>query len=76
MKAVITMKLVRPTRFNRTIIKQTITAKKDCLTDVVNDFICERVNKDNFIPVSEFTVEIFNYRNRCIDQWNYKPSYN
>lgn len=75
MKAVITMKLVRPTRFNRTIIKKTITAKKDCLTGLVNEFICERVNKENFIPVTEFTVEMFNTRNRCVDKWDYKPTY-
>ena len=75
MKAVITMKLVRQTRFKRTIIKKTITSKKDYLTGLVNGFIYERVNQENFIPATEFVVEIFNTRNRCVNKWSYKPTY-
>lgn len=75
MKAVITMKLIRPTRFKRTIIKKTITSKKDYLTGLINGFIYERVNREHYIPVTEFMVEIFNTRNRCVNKWSYKPTY-
>lgn len=75
MKAVITMTLVRPTRFKRSVIKKTITAKKDNIIGLVNEFILERTNKDNFIPVDRFDVKIFNTRSRMTEQWNYKPTY-
>lgn len=75
MKAVITMKLVRPTRFKRTIIKKTITARKDYIVGLVNGFIYERANRMNFIPVEEFDVRILNTRGKAIEQWNYKPTY-
>lgn len=75
MKAVITMKLVRPTRFNRTIIKKTITANKDYIIGLVNGFVFARTNDERFIPVEEFSVEIFNTRNKCINKWSYKPTY-
>ena len=74
MKAVIKMKLVRPTRLKRSVIKRTITAKKDYIVGLVNAFIYERVNRENFIPVEEFSVEVFNTRGRVIERWNYKPT--
>ena len=75
MKAVITMKLVRPTRFKRSVIKKIITAKKDYIVGLVNAFIYERANRENFISVKEFSVEVFNTRGRMIERWNYKPTY-
>lgn len=75
MKAVIAMTLVRPTRFKRSVIKKTITAKKDYIVGLVNGFIYERANKENFIPVEKFDVQIFNTRGRMIEQWDYKPTY-
>lgn len=75
MKAVITMKLVRPTRFKRTIIKKTITARKDNIVGLVNDYIHERANRMNFIHVAEFDVRILNIHGKEIEQWKYKPTY-
>lgn len=75
MKAVITMKLIRPTRLNRTIIKKTITARKDYIVGLVNGFIHERANRMNFIHVEEFDVIILNAHGKAIEQWKYNPTY-
>lgn len=75
MKAVITMTLVRPTRFKRTVIEKKITAKKDYIVGLVNGFVYERANKENFIPVEKFDVKIFNTRGSVVSNWTYEPTY-
>ena len=57
------------------INKETIIARKEVIVETVNKFIYERANKENFIKVDNFYVEIFDYKNRIIKQWNYKPTY-
>lgn len=75
MKAIITMELVRPTRFKRLFVEKKIEATKDMLHGLINGFIYERANRDNFIPVKEFNVKVYNTRGRMIETWNYKPTY-
>lgn len=75
MKAIITMELVRPTRSKRLFVKKKIEATKDVLHGLINGFIYERANRDNFIPVKEFNVKVYNTRGRMIETWNYKPTY-
>lgn len=75
MKAIITMHLERPTRFKNSIITKKITGLKDEIHGLVNGFIYARANAENFIPVKEFVVEVFNTRNRVIERWKYKPTY-
>ena len=75
MKAIVTITLVKPTRFGRKVLKETIIARKEVIVETVNKFIYERANKENFIKVDNFYVEIFDYKNRIIKQWSYKPTY-
>ena len=75
MKAIITMELVRPTRFKRLFVEKKVEAKKDVLHEQINGFIYERVNRENFIPVKEFVVKVYNTRGHMIETWNYKPTY-
>jgi len=75
MEALITYQLERPTRFGRKTLTKRISARKENIVAEVNDFIYERVNKENFIPVSSFNVKIFNYKKKVINEWNYTPTY-
>lgn len=75
MKAIVTITLVKPTRFDRKVLKETIIARKEVIVETVNKFIDERANKENFIKVDNFYVEILDYKNRIIKQWSYKPTY-
>ena len=74
MKAFITMTLTRPTRMGNRVVAKKIIAKKDVIVDEVNQFIVDRVNKDNYIPVSIFKVKIYDYKNREIRSWQYIPT--
>lgn len=76
MYAIIEMKLERPTRVGRSVIKKTINAKKTFLRTEINNFIFERQRRENFIRVLTFDVKILDYKRRIVDKWSYSPTYN
>lgn len=75
MKAIITEHLVRKTRTGKTSVIVKIESKKEEIVNVVNDFIVERAGRQNFIPVEKFEVKVYDYKNRVVNQWEYKPTY-
>lgn len=75
MKAVITMRLERPTRNGTLFLFETIVAKKAEIIDKCNEFIYERQHREGFIRVIEFVTVIYNTKKQKIYKWKYKPSY-
>lgn len=75
MFAIIEMKLERPTRFGRSVIKKTINAKKTFLRTEINNFIFERQRCEYMIRVLTFDVKILDYKRRIVDKWSYSPTY-
>jgi hypothetical protein len=75
MKAIVYQHLVRKSWSGRSIIPKKFEARKEDITDVVNDYITERVNKHNYIPVHLFEVKIIDYKGRIKDSWEYRPTY-
>lgn len=75
MKAIITEHLVRKTRTGKSSVIVKIESKKEEIVNVVNDFIAERAGRQNFIPVEKFEVKVYDYKNRVVNQWEYKPTY-
>ena len=75
MKAIVTMTLVKPTRFGRTKTTEVINARKEQLVNEVNNFSFTRQYRENFIKVVEFSVKCYDYKNRVYNSWSYKPTY-
>ncbi len=75
MKAIITMTLVKPTRFGRTKITEVINTRKEQLVAEVNNFIFNRQHKEGYIKVVEFSVKCYDYKKRVYNSWSYKPTY-
>lgn len=75
MKAIVYQFLVRKSRFGRLVVPKKFEAKKEVIKDVVNDYITDRVNKENFIPVHLFAVKIIDYKGRIKESWEYRPTY-
>ncbi len=75
MKAIVIQHLARKTRTGKTSIVKKIERKKEEIVNAVNDFICERANRKNFIPVVKFEVRVLNYKNQVVNKWEYKPTY-
>lgn len=75
MKAIIKEVLVKPSWSRKTVLTKTIIGRKDNITDKVNDYISERISKENLIKVKCFHVEVYNKYNKVIDRWEYKPTY-
>jgi hypothetical protein len=74
MKAIVIIHLARKTRMGRSIITEKIERKKENIVNAVNDYIYERTNRKNFIPVVKFEVKILNYKNKVVNQWEYTPT--
>lgn len=75
MRAIIREELVRKSWSGRTILVKKVCAKKDNIISKVNDYIIERINRHNFIPVKCFYVEIYTQHGKKVDKWEYKPTY-
>ena len=75
MKAIIREVLVKPSWSRKTVLTKTIIGRKDNITDKVNDYISERISKENLIKVKCFHVEVYNKYNKVTDRWEYKPTY-
>lgn len=75
MKAIINEELVKKSWSGRTILNKTIIGTKDNITSKVNDYISERISKENLIKVKNFTVHIYTQNGKKIDKWEYKPTY-
>ena len=75
MKAIVTMTLEKPTRFGRKVITETINVRKEVLESEVNNFIFQRQHRENFIKVTEFSVNLYDYKKRVYKSWSYKPTY-
>lgn len=75
MKAEIKTHLVKPTRTGKTILTKKIEAKKNEIENEINKWIYERTQKENYIRVTKFEVNIYNYKRRIIKKWCYIPTY-
>lgn len=75
MKAIIKQTLVRKTRLGHSVVTEKIIGTSKTIMSKVQDYITERINKENFIPVEKFDVEIVNVRGKLVDSWSYKPTY-
>lgn len=75
MKAIIKQTLVRKTRSGRSVVTEKIIGTSETIVSKVQNYITERINKENFIPVEKFDVEILNFRGKLVDSWSYKPTY-
>lgn len=75
MKAIIKQTLVRKTRSGRLVVTGKIIGTSETIMSKVQNYITERINKENFIPVEKFDVEIVDVRGKLVDSWSYKPTY-
>ena len=75
MKAIINEVLVKKSWSGRTVLNKTIIGTKENIVEKVNSYISERISKENLIKVKCFSVKIYNYKNKKIDEWEYKPTY-
>jgi hypothetical protein len=75
MKAIVYQHLVRPSRFGRLVIPKRFEARKDVIEDAINDYIMNRANRQNWIPVHLFVVKIIDYKGRIKESWEYRPTY-
>lgn len=75
MKAIIKESLIKPSWSGKTILVKIIIGCKDNIVNKVNDYIIKRINKTNSIQVKQFYIEIYNYKNKKVNNWQYKPTY-
>lgn len=75
MKAIIKQTLVRKTWSGRSVVTEKIIGRQETIISKVQNYITERINKENFIPVEKFNVKILNSRGKLVNSWSYKPTY-
>lgn len=75
MKAIIKQTLVEPTRKGNTTTIETIIGAKSCIVSKVQNYIFQRTNKEGFIKVAKFEVNIYDHHNKSVNQWQYTPTY-
>ena len=75
MKAIIHVKLVKPSWSGRRILTKTIIGRKDNITEKVNDYITKRISAKMLIQVECFRIEVYNKSGKRTNKWEYKPTY-
>lgn len=73
MRAIVLMNLEKPTRNNKTVLREVIHSNDPI--SAANEFIFWRVNQKNYIKVDNFQVIVETNHGRLIKAWSYKPSY-
>ena len=75
MKAIIKEELVRKSWSGRSILIKTVIGTKDNIVEKVQNYVSERIYRENSIPVKCFNIEIQTSRGKRVDSWTYKPTY-
>lgn len=75
MKAIIKQELVKAAWSGRTVIPVTIIGTKENIMEKVNNYISERLIKENYIKVKCFHVNIYTHKGKKVNSWNYIPTY-
>ena len=70
MKAIIKQTLVRKTCLGHSVVTEKIIGTSESIVSKVQDYITERINKKNFIPVEKLSMGCFSmrysYRDLCL----------